>query len=196
MGASSLAMKPGELRTLTDAQLVVVAVRCALRTEPWLTTIRNRLLRWSAEKTWRVAVKDVTAGTTLRANVNVLRTISARVANADDDEAGYALLTLSSACAVAVDVKKGVERKLLVKSVIDTGKYAASIAAMCAHAGRVKAADIKSTGCDDLVDGALVLVWNAARADVEALASGKTFKALDAKLWPKKAPRFWPHSKK
>jgi hypothetical protein len=96
----------------------------------------------------------------------------------------YAGLTLATAIeAAAHDVSP-----VLTKTIIDAAKYSASIGALHAHAGRVRA-----SGGKHPVDVACEAIWGAIRADIAALAAApakldaRALRAL-APLWPGRVP--------
>lgn len=157
----TLVLRPGELRPLSRAGLVLLAARCALRCEPWLPP--------GAEALWRRGLGDVVAGAFTPASGppawgRALGDLGARVCNqldATDAPRGRCHNYAAQALVLAGEAAALVERAPLVKQVIVVAKHAGSIPAVLAHAGRVVAPPGR-----DAVDHACETVWAAIRGDV------------------------------
>ncbi|HUQ08452.1 MAG TPA: hypothetical protein VM261_38440 [Kofleriaceae bacterium] len=189
MSVKAWALKPGELKRLSRAAQLRLAARCAMRVEPWMPA--------GAKAAWRKGLDHIAraaSSATPAAAEALLRTIDDKSVEAserleDKDElraqcVSYAGLTLSTALE-ACALETG---PTLTKAVIDTAKYAASIAALHAHAGRVKVGKGK-----DPVEVAARAMWDAIRADLPVVAaSGAKLTAGSvrklAPLWPAKPP--------
>jgi hypothetical protein len=168
MSVRAWALKPGELKPLSRAGLLLLAGRCALRVEPWVPP--------GAEEAWReglafvvdVAWAEPTDEQESLRRARGIRDLGARACNRlepTDEPLGrcmnYAMHTLAESIA-ATAVPLG---PALKKAVIDTAKYAASIPAVLAHAGRVD-----GHGARDVVEVASLAMWDAIRADAASLA--------------------------
>jgi hypothetical protein len=190
MTVKAWALRPSELKGLSRAAQLRLAARCAMRVEPWMPA--------GAKAAWKQGldhVARVASGPAPAAAEALVRTLDDKSADAsakleEKDQlraecVSYAGLTLATALqACAHDVGPA-----LTKAVIDAAKYSASIAALHAHAGRVKV----TTGKDP-VEAAALAIWDAIRADIAVVAAAAPGK-LDAKgvrnlapLWPAKAP--------
>jgi hypothetical protein len=164
------AVKVGELKPLSRGGLLWLAARCAMRVEPWIPP--------GAESPWHDGLEHVAAAAISKpARSDVARLLGSELSNrgaaacnrlAATDEAlgrcmNYAALTLATALdATALDAGPD-----LKKTVIDSAKLSASIAAVLAHAGRVRVRK-----GEDPVDVACLAIWDAIRADIKALAEG------------------------
>jgi hypothetical protein len=163
------AIKPTELKQLPRERLLLLGARCAMRVEPWRPA--DTETAWSRGLEYVVASafseSDPGAGATLRRTLSDWGAIACNAMSSVDQALGqcmnYAMQTLARAID-ATSVDFGAPMK---KVIVEVAKLSASIAAVLAHAGRVKV----PPGADP-VDVACVAMWDAIRADIPVLADG------------------------
>jgi hypothetical protein len=177
-------LKARDLKPLSDAQLLVLGARFALRVAPWCPL--------GGEKAWDKGMADLIAacggaalsGTLVRKHVQVISKHGALGSYSSAPEpmwrsrsqAGWAL-------SYALQATQLSARKDRWKEVVKAGKHAASVFAVQAHAGRLPLAD------------ALSFPWAAARADVPLIVGSvmpATLVDLEAigPLWPGGEPEW------
>ncbi len=194
MTVKAWALKPADLKPLGRDGRLLLAARCALRIEPWrpaaATELWNDGLALVVAAAWAIppAASDVAARA--RALTNLGAVASHRLA-ATDEPLGRCQNHAMATLAAAIEACAAVDPTALAKAVIGAAKLAASIAAMWAHAGRVRVDG-------DPVDIACTTAWDAIRADIKPLAAdaGGLATATDrvaalravAPLWPGGAP--------
>lgn len=188
MSVKLWALKVGELRPLGDHALLFLAARCAMRVEPWLPA--------GAKADWKRGLEAVCRGG--GASSDLGRALSDRGAvacnrlAATDEPLGRCMNYSTQTLCAALEAAGSADRATRCKRVIDAAKYASSIGAVLAHAGRVSAP--RGT---DAVTFACTAMWDAIRSDIAAVAgapSGVTPAALRtlAPLWSAGKPRWVP----
>jgi hypothetical protein len=205
MSVKEWAIKLGELKPLAKSRagLILLAVRCAMRVEPWMPP--------KASKSWpeglAYAVKTAflePVPLPLRASLTVKGhqvTLARDLANfgvdafadAKDEPLGRCMHYAGVTLAPAVEATSMAMGPALKKKVIEAAKMSSGVPAVLAHAGRIKVPKGK-----DPVEVACVAIWDAIRADISAVAAAVTkietaknpVKALGdcAPLWPQGAP--------
>lgn len=159
MALRAWALKPSELKNLDSSARVLFLTRCALRVEPWVPPTARAMFRAGLDLLLTGGPKP-----RLRQHARRLAELGAVACNrleSRDEPLGrcqlYATLVLSEALvALAEAAPHDATRSLLLAA-----KYAGSIPATLAHAGRVKAPKGKSP-----VDVAAGAIWKAMRDDV------------------------------
>ena len=203
MTLKAWAIKAGDLKGLSRAELLFAIARCALRAEPWRPVGAETAWHEAVAFVVRAAFDEPTDAAAARVVAHAIGELGARACNRLDgtpDEAlgramNYATQTLSAgveatALAGLPDVKK---------AVVLAAKLSASIGPVLAHAGRVAA----PPGTDP-VDFAALATWSAIRADLAALRDKEAalrdaadrmaaLRAI-ASLWPEGVPGWVPAS--
>lgn len=183
MSVKLWALKVGELRPLDDHALLLFAARCAMRVEPWLPA--------GAQPDWERGLEAVCRGSTARALSDRGAVACNRLATTDEPLGRCMNYSTQTLCA-ALEAAGSADRRTRCKHVIDAAKYASSIGAVLAHAGRVTAP--RGT---DAVTFACTAMWDAIRSDIAAIAGASSdttpsvLRAL-APLWPAGTPRWVP----
>jgi hypothetical protein len=158
-----------------------------MRVEPWMPSGASAAWRKGLDPVARVATAAPVAAAALARTIQDKGALASNRLDGKDDLraecVNYAGLTLATAIEAAA-----LDGPTLTRAVIDAAKYAASIAALHGHAGRVKVAKSK-----DAVEIASLAMWDAIRADLPLLAAAGD--KLDARalrvlapLWPKRPP--------
>ncbi len=201
MSVRSWAIKVGELKRLSRAELVLLSGRCALRVAPWVPP--GAEVAWGDGLAFVVGAALATPTDATAERARALRDLGARACNqleATDEPLGRCLNHAAGTLAAAIEATALPLGPELKKAVIETAKQSASIPALLAHAGRVG-----GVGDRDAVDVAGLAIWDAIRADIAALEgasarptalgdAGDAIEALRAvaPLWPTGAPD-WAH---
>lgn len=194
MTVKALALKPGELKLLTREGRLLLAARCALRVEPWRPPGADRLwddgLALVVAAAWATPPAALDVAARARALTDRGALASHRLA-ATDEPLGRCHNHAMATLAAAIEACAAVEPAALAKGVIGAAKLAASIAAIWAHAGRVRVHG-------DPVDLACTAAWDAIRADLKPLAANVDSIAAEPDrvaalrtlqpLWPGGAP--------
>lgn len=179
-------LEQSELRALAREGLLLLAVRCAMRVEPWRAP--------GLARDWRAGLAQVVASASstpldpsaTRALARRIQEAGAIACNRLDGTAREALgrchSYASSALAMSLEAS-ALEGRPLAGALIYVAKLANSIPAVLAHAGRIRAPHGKSA-----VDHAAAIAWDATRRDVAALAAGAGERILRAPRWPARAP--------
>jgi hypothetical protein len=166
MSLKKLALKPGELKPLDRAALVLLAARCALRVAPWVPRASAALAKRELARVLADAFAGAQPDATQRARA--LAELGAREQNRAPDDPlarcrGYALSTLAEAVAATALA----DRADVVKLASMGAKLAASMPAILAHAGLViTPSSVRASP----VDYACGVTWAAIRVDVKAVA--------------------------
>jgi hypothetical protein len=197
MGLSAWAIKPSELRRLSDAGLLFFAGRCAMRIEPWRPAGMARLWSGGLSVLMSAARGEPMSG---KKTTSLRRAISDRGAKACNDlessseePLGRCMSYATGTLALAIDAALTPHRAPRVELVQQAAKHAGSIPAVLAHAGRVRARK-----GEDPVDSACLLLWNSMRSDISLVAesersvlvSRSPLRALVevGPLWPSRPP--------
>ncbi len=197
MSLRAWAVKPGELRPLSRAGLLLLAARCAMRAEPWRAP--------GLDRGWRAGLAHLLAAASrppapptaaARALARRIQDAGATACNRLDGTDGEALGRCHNHASNVLEVAleaTSLQDRALVRALVDIAKLANSIPAVLAHAGLVRAPRGASA-----IDAACTYVWDATRADVAALAraTDRVIAARDraaalrrvAPLWPGRAP--------
>jgi hypothetical protein len=164
------ALKLGDLKPLDREGRLRLAARCALRVEPWVAPSDHGLwqeqLAFALGGTAGEPLDPAEAGRRQRLLADAGARSCNRLAATDEPLGrchGYALLPVSellAACACP-------SGPALNKHVIDAAKYAASISAVLAHAGRTAV----PTASGAPVDVVTPAFWEEVRADVARVAT-------------------------
>ena len=171
-----------DLKPLDDAQLLVLGARFVLRATPWRPP--------GSDEVWHQALADLVVagrGETVRRPRRerqaraVLQAGAMGAASGAPEPLWRACNQAASALGAALDAVDLAARKDRWKKVVSAGKHVASVFAVQAHAGALPLAD------------ALSLPWQAARADIEAIAAGPLPQSVDelralGPLWPGDPP--------
>src|SRR6185503_4319418 len=150
------AIKPAELKQLPRERLLLLGARCAMRVEPWLPA--------DAETTWSRGLEYVVASAFSESDWGA---IACNTMSSVDEALGQCMNYTMQTLARAIDAASVDFGAPMKKVIIEVAKLSASIAAVLAHAGRVKV----PPGAD-AVDVACVAMWDAIRADIPVLAGG------------------------
>lgn len=166
MSVKQWAIKAGEVKPLDRAGLLLLGARVALRFESWVPAGAETSFRAVLAGVVQAAVAGTALPVALRTERRALSDRGALACNrldATDEPAGrahnYAALVLT-AVAQGADA---LDRPTTLKSVLEAAKYAGSIAAIWAHAGRVHEAQGTA---QNPVDLACERTWAALREDV------------------------------
>lgn len=166
MSVKAWAIKPGEVKPLDRAGLLLLGARVALRVGPWVHGPAVPHFQAVLAGVVQAAVTGAVLDVALQAERRGLADLGARICNrldATDEPRGRAH---NYAHQVLVAVSQGadaLDRATVLKSALEAAKYAGSIAAIWGHAGRVL--EVLGTPHDP-VDYACGLTWAALRADV------------------------------
>jgi hypothetical protein len=181
-------LRPSELAARSRGDLLILAARLVLRVEPWRP--EEAAACWEEELAAVIAAAGGAAIADAAGRERALLDLGARACNRLERvdaprgrAADHALCALAAAVAATAAPPPALRR-----AIIDCAKQSASIPALLAHAGRIRARG------GDAVDVACAAVWNAIRADVARVAgAGETLRDLPAvraawPLWPGRTP--------
>jgi len=192
------ALKNGELKPLSRSGKILLTARCAMRVEPWMPPRMITL--------WRKGLKHVVtnglnghecavSAPTLAREISDRGAIACNRLEATDEPLGQCMSYAASTLAESIEASMLSSGPTLKKAVIHCAKLSASIAAILAHAGRVKVPRQQ-----DPVELACVEMWDAIRADISTIATASTkiesarnpVRALreSSSLWPGVMPKW------
>lgn len=171
MSLRELALKPGELKLLSRAGLLLLGARLAMRVEAWAPP--EATVEWRAGLDLLVASAFRGSGAAGVGEAESLaRAISSHGVHAcnrlreSDEPLGrcmnYAGLTLATGLRASVLTEVVASKK----AIIEAAKYAGFIPAILAHAGRIRGPSGR-----DVVDFACEETWAAIRAEVPSVAA-------------------------
>lgn len=201
MSVQQWSIKPGELRGLPGPVLALFAGRAALRVAAFVpATVRAQ---WRAQLNWLIAAAGTGVGLDQApSRRQTLSNLGAQHSQRRDGTAEevqgrcmlYALLTL----AIAVDVVAAPDLTAAKRLAIAAARHAASIPAVLAHAGQLRAPD----GVDPVTHGCVTL-WTALRGDLAGARQWSPATLRDAPdplaalrnvqpLWPADPPDWLP----
>lgn len=159
------ALRPGELKRLDRARLLLLGARCALRVKPWL--LARSLPAWGKAMSFLLLAIDqappaVDASAEMK---SLLETLAFSQCSIDDKVTikcnSYAVSTLASAIEVApLELSPG-----LIKGIVSTAKLSASVFTSRAHA-KVSTGDQTISFVDEVIEA----VWNTIRTDIELVS--------------------------
>ncbi len=198
MSLRQWAVKPGELRALSRSGVMLFSARCAIRMEPWLPSSATKVFAKELLFLVDAAFGEPVAVGVLRKRAGALSDLGASACNKlakTDEPLGICMNYATSTLVTALEAATSDDRKDAVKVALVCAKLSASIPAVWAHAGRVRA----PAGVDP-VDLACDAVWDAIRADIEPVAAHtadiehakdrvKALRAV-APSWRGRAPRW------
>ena len=189
------AIKRSELKPLSRSGLILFAVRCALRVEPWVPmgTVWRDGLRIATDG----AFAEPTAAKSRSAHARAVSDEGARHANrlhgTASEDLGRCANYATSTLAIAVEMNGETDAKKLVDLAMAAAKHAGSIGPVRAHAGRI----VASNGTD-VVALVATAAYDAMRGDIGLLVTGtaRVEKATDrvkelralGPLWPDGPP--------
>ncbi len=163
------ALKVSELKPLSRAGRLLLAVRCALRVAPWGRELPGTLWSEGLDHVTRLAFQPPDGSGQSETLAHELLDQGANLCNglAGDDEV-LGECSNHAACTLAAAVETTIleDGPALKKAVLDIAKQSASIPAVLAHAGCVPT----QPGADP-VDVACLAIWNAIREDVAIVAA-------------------------
>ncbi len=188
MSVKAWALRPTEVKMLSRAAMLRLAARCAMRVEPWKPPGASAPWKRGLAHVSRVASTAPAGDAALARSIENLGVRACNRLDATDEPLGQSHNYAGLALALAIEASALDVGPALTKTVIDGAKYAASIAAVLAHAGRVKVGKGK-----DPVETAALAMWDAIRADLPVVAAAPV--RLDARgvralapLWPRRTP--------
>lgn len=188
MSVKAWALRPTEVKALSRAAMLRLAARCAMRVEPWTPPGAAAPWKRGLAHVCRVASTAPAGDAQLARELQDLGARACNRLDATDEPLGRSINYAGLALALALEASALDVGPALTKTVIDGAKYAASIAAVLAHAGRVRVA-----GGKDPVEVACTTMWDAIRADIPVVAAAPA--RLDARgvralapLWPRRTP--------
>lgn len=168
MSVRMWAIKPGELKALDRRGRLIFAARCAMRVERWLPP--------KTSKAWNGALQLLAASafgqphaSELKVFVRTLNDSGAIACNRlaqTDEPLGRCMNYATTTLALGLEATLLPDGPRFAKAIVDVAKNSASIAAVLAHAGRVRA----PKGAD-AVEFACTRMWNEIRADVPLIAA-------------------------
>ena len=172
MSVKQWAIKAGEVKPLDRAGLLLLGARFALRCAPWVPAGAETSLRAVLAGVVQAAAAGTVLPAALRTERRALSDRGAMACNrlsATDEPAGRAHNYAAQVLTAVAQGADALERPTTLKSVLEAAKYAGSIAAIWAHAGRVHEA--QGTG-QNPVDHACERTW-------AALREGRVFVSFD-----------------